>query len=112
MLLKLPWLTVDIFADVLGEIPGQFDRGGSRPWPLHIYLAAGSSFPESSSFLERRSNISCRGCNCASVSSSILLNRALTGEEVILNLFAVVRRWMVRHYRPPLSQIDGGRAFQ
>jgi hypothetical protein len=38
MLLKLPWLTVDVFADVLGEIPGQFDRRGSRPWPLHVHL--------------------------------------------------------------------------
>jgi hypothetical protein len=38
VLLILPWLTVDVFADVLGEIPGQFDRGGSRSWLLHVYL--------------------------------------------------------------------------
>jgi hypothetical protein len=43
VLLKLPWLTVDVFADVFGEIPDQFDRGGSRPWPLHVHLALGFS---------------------------------------------------------------------
>ena len=35
MLLKHPWLAVNLFADVLGEVPGQFDRRGSRPAPSH-----------------------------------------------------------------------------
>jgi hypothetical protein len=39
MLLKLSWLIVDVFADVLGEIPGQFDRRGSRSWSLHVHLS-------------------------------------------------------------------------
>jgi hypothetical protein len=38
VLLKLPWLAVEVFTDVLGEIPGQFDRRGSRPWSSHIHL--------------------------------------------------------------------------
>jgi hypothetical protein len=43
MLLKLSWLPLDILADVLGEIPGQFDRRSSRSWPFHLDLALGFS---------------------------------------------------------------------
>ena len=39
MLLKLPWLAVDVFVDIFGKISGQFDRRSSRPWLLHIHLA-------------------------------------------------------------------------
>ena len=35
VLLKLPWLAVDVFADVLGEIPGQLDRRRMVSGPIH-----------------------------------------------------------------------------
>lgn len=38
MLVKLSWLTVEVFVDVFGEIPGQFDRGGSTPGRLCVDL--------------------------------------------------------------------------
>lgn len=38
VVLEIPWLAVDVFANILGEIPGQFDRGGSRPWPPYVDL--------------------------------------------------------------------------
>jgi hypothetical protein len=38
VLLKLPWLAVGVFANVLAEIPGQIDQGGSRPGPLYVDL--------------------------------------------------------------------------
>jgi hypothetical protein len=39
VLLKLSRLAIYIFVEVLGKISGELDRGGFRPWPLHVHPA-------------------------------------------------------------------------